>query len=157
MDWQTPDCVLDRVRQLGPIALDPCTTEDNPCGARYWFCPPTDALQRQWLQTPGGITYVNCPYGRALSSWVAKCADEGARPEAELVLLVPARPDTGWYDRAEKSANALCEWRGRLTFRGAPSPAPFPSVLFYWGPSPWLFCHVFAPVGRVRVLRERAA
>ena len=24
-DWQTPDDVLDVVRQVGPIGLDPCT------------------------------------------------------------------------------------------------------------------------------------
>lgn len=32
-DWQTPAEVLELVRKVGPIVLDPCTTVDNPTGA----------------------------------------------------------------------------------------------------------------------------
>lgn len=27
-DWRTPECVLERVRMVGPIALDPCASTD---------------------------------------------------------------------------------------------------------------------------------
>lgn len=157
MDWSTPDNVLALVRQLcraGLIAFDPCTDSSNPTGAVSYVSLPGDGLTWAWPHCSDGLTYVNPPYGRALQSWIGKCCAEG-EAGAEIVLLVPARPDTGWFDAAHESANAKCEWRGRLKFKGAPSSAPFPSALFYWGSQPWLFCHVFSPFGRVSVLRER--
>lgn len=29
-DWQTPDAILDAVRKVAPIGLDPCTVASNP-------------------------------------------------------------------------------------------------------------------------------
>jgi len=151
-DWQTPELVLELVRKLGPILLDPCTTDDNPCGAvaRYvtqgldlgWSC---------WADTgQSGLVFVNPPYGRQLGAWVEKATSEAVYG-VEIVLLTPCRPDTRWYDHARSTCNAYCEIRGRLTFKGAPHPAPFPSALHYWGPKPWLFAHVFSVLGRVGV------
>ena len=153
-DWQTPDVVLHLVRQLGPIGVDPCTTAANPVQALHWL--HEGGLEADWLALSKryGPTFANPPYGRELPPWVAKCATEGERG-AEVVMLVPHRPDTGWFDLAIRSANAICEWKGRLRFKGAEHSEPFPSALLYWGPRPWLFCHVFARQGRVRVLRER--
>ncbi len=152
-NWQTPECVLERVRAIGPIVLDPCTVDANPCDATVIITPPDDGLALPWAEgLITGLTYVNCPYGRPLPKWVNKCAIEGAQG-CEIVLLVPARIDTRWYAQACNTARAKCEWSGRLTFKGADHPAPFPSALFYWGPSPWLFCHCFAGAGRVEVMR----
>jgi hypothetical protein len=146
-DWQTPDEVLIPTRRLGPIVLDPCTDETNPCEATY---PLTQrGLEADWRTFgTGGIVYVNPPYGRQLGEWVSKCIVESLR-DLEIVLLTPARPDTDWYDRARTSCKAWCEIRGRLTFKGAPSTAPFPSAIHYWGPRPFLFCHEFQSLGRV--------
>jgi hypothetical protein len=139
---------------MGPIMLDPCTTSDNPCFAQRWLS--VDGLVQSWKAIAGlGLIYVNPPYGRELPPWVAKCCVEGRSFDCEIILLVPARTDTAWYDNANDSADVLCEWRGRLTFKGAPSPAPFPSAVFYWGPRPYLFCHVFQSHGRMRILREQ--
>jgi hypothetical protein len=49
-------------------------------------------------------------------------------------MLLTSRTDTLWFQRDAPSADALLFWGGRLTFLGAPDPAPFPSVLLYWGP-----------------------
>jgi hypothetical protein len=32
-DWQTPDSILDRVRRIDRIALDPASVISNPTGA----------------------------------------------------------------------------------------------------------------------------
>lgn len=156
-DWQTPDNVLELVRKVGSIALDPCSSADNPTDATFAWTH--SGLGQDWGDYgaceagDSFLVYVNPPYGRSLPAWIEKCAVEGERG-CQIVLLTPARPDTGWYDSAIESAHALCEWRGRIRFKGAPSCAPFPSALFYWGPNPFLFCHVFQGVGRVRVMRQ---
>lgn len=152
-DWQTPDRVLELVRQMGPIGLDPCTSEDNPTAAENYFTEFHDGLGECWRGF--GLIYENQPYGRTIGRWVDKAiAEMDNAPEGvdcsrdELIMLVPANTDTVWYDRAATSADARCEVRGRLTFKSAKGPAMFGSALFYWGPRAHLFCHIFSTLGR---------
>jgi hypothetical protein len=74
-----------------------------------------------------------------------------------MVMLVPGRIDTAWYHSLARSADAVAEWRGRLKFRGAPSCAPFPSVVFYWGDQVPMFNVVFGDVARCRSLHPEQA
>ena len=143
-DWQTPDIVLERVRAIAPIGLDPCTTDENPVGAPLYYTPKDDGLTMPWeVGEDGTLVYVNPPYGRAIAPWVRKCDSTLMRT---VVALLPARVDTRWFPW---SADALCFWRGRLKFRGAPAPAPFSSVLAIWAADEshverfaWEFRHV---------------
>jgi hypothetical protein len=160
--WMTPESFLDLVRAVGPIALDPCTTPENPTGAAHFCCqvvvqddngrpviaPYSDGLQRRWSDFRG-LVYCNPPYGRALGAWAAKCSEE-ARLGAEIILLVPARPDTKWFQHLW-NADALLFWRGRLKFKGATAGAPFPSAVAFWGPSSsrFQFCKVFGEHGQL--------
>lgn len=148
-DWRTPDRVLDLVRKLGTIGLDPCTWPDNPCGAATFFTE--GALERVWRGF--GNIYVNPPYGREISRWceraiseMACCVPGGEREE--LVMLVPANTDSRWYDRLALNSDARCEVRGRLRFKGAPASAMFGSAVFYFGTRPVEFCGIFSELGR---------
>lgn len=148
-DWQTPDCVLERVRKVAPIGLDPCTSPENPCGADYCSTPLLggDGLLADWtaFHAPGRLVYCNPPYGRGIGAWVEKCHDEYMRG-GEVIALLPARTDTRWFPW---DAVAICFWRGRLTFKGAPAPAPFPSAVVYWGQRYWAFNDAFCDVGKI--------
>ena len=67
-DWQTPGWFLDLVRRVGPIALDPCTTPDNPTRAwNYHSLGNTDdcGLYASWARN--GLAFINPPYGAHLS------------------------------------------------------------------------------------------
>lgn len=144
-NWQTPPEFLNVVRELagGQIELDPCTTEDNPTGARSILTPTEDGLSVPWPRE--GLVYANPPYGRSLPPWAAKFAAEGRRG-VELVALVPARTDTRWW-RDVATAAVVCFWRGRIKFVGADHSAPFPNAVAYWGRRPAEFCRVFGPRG----------
>lgn len=144
-DWQTPECVLERVRRVGPIDIDPCTSADNPAGAARYYTPSHDGLAQSWY-APGGIAYVNPPYSRCLD-WIAKCAAEAERG-CQIIALVPARTDTRWWQHCW-TADAICFWRGRLKFVGAPASAPFPSAIVYWGREPEKFEAAFGDAGKV--------
>jgi hypothetical protein len=154
MDWQTPDnlLVLVRVFNEGPILLDPCTVRENPTQATFVCTPENDGLKAAWhllCAARPGLVYVNPPYGRALREWTRKCSDEAIKG-AEIVLLVPARPDTNWFQDAASFAGGepvVLFWKGRLKFKGAKDAAPFPSALFYWGPRADRFREVFAGRG----------
>lgn len=175
MDWQTPESFLELVRRMGPIALDPCTTPENPTGAAVWCFPDAtppavaaaaawhdphiDGLSARWSEMSslaasngyGRLVYVNPPYGRKLPKWIDKCVAE-AKDGAEIVALVPARTDTKWGQLALESCTAALLWRGRIRFVDAATgvageAAAFPSAVFYWGGRELVFRKAFAGRG----------
>ncbi len=143
MDWQTPDHLLERVRAIGPIAFDPATSPDNPTGAAAFLAPPSDGLAEDWPVE--GLTYCNPPYGRALAPWSVRITQH----EGEILVLVPSRTDTKWWNRLRAWADLCLFWRGRLRFKGATAPAPFPSCTFYRGPRPSAFRREFGDCGHI--------
>jgi hypothetical protein len=133
-DWNTPANVLDLVRQVAPIELDPCSNEGSIVGAtvEYRHDCGQDGLALGWGVR--GLAFVNPGYGRGIGAWVEKCAAVALQhcDTTEIIALLPARPDTAWWQEHVVTADAVCFWRGRLTFLGAPHPAPFPSALAFW-------------------------
>lgn len=135
-DWLTPPWVLELVRAIAPIRLDPCTAPSNPTQAAtfcslgesapnrdgVWLGP--DGLAVDWARgSPGkGLVFVNPPYGRALPKWIDKCVAEAQH--AEIVALVPSRTDTRWWQKAAVSASSACFLTGRLTFDSGNPGAP---------------------------------
>lgn len=148
MDWCTPPEVLDPLRAaLGPIGLDPCWNENAITEPAAYYTQ--HGLENSWrtFDEPR-LVFVNPPYGRALGAWTRKAFFEAAHFGTEIVLLVPARTDTKWFQPLWQ-ADALCFWEGRIKFLGADGHAPFPSVLAYWGPRADTFQHFFSAKGHV--------
>jgi phage N-6-adenine-methyltransferase len=131
-EWETPGALFAVLHWEFGFTLDVCATEDNR-KCRAFFSPAEDGLKRAW----SGTCWLNPPYGREIGPWLAK-----ARLESELgstvVCLVPARTDTAWWQSEVMHSSEIRLLKGRLTFEGAPSPAPFPSavVIFTPGESP---------------------
>ncbi len=147
-DWNTPPEVLRRVCRVGRIALDPCGNDTSIVPARLRLTASTlggCGLAQQWHVR--GLVYVNPPYGRAIADWVNKI-DFEAQVGTEIVALLPARIDTKWFAKVWR-APALCFWRGRITFLGADSGAPFPSVVAYWGQRVGRFASAFHSAGHL--------
>ena len=68
----------------------------------------------------------------------------------EIIALLPARVDTKWFQEdIFPTAAAICFWKGRLTFLGAPAPALFPSAVVYWGPNVQRFVSAFQTAGTI--------
>lgn len=148
--WETPDELLELVRKVSPtgrIGLDPASCDGNPTGAEVYYTPTNDGLSLPWAGF--GLVYLNPPYGREIPYWIAKATGEHSTG-AEIVALLPARTDTGWFNLVSSLADELCFLRGRLTFKGATAPAPFPSVVAYWGDRAKVFRRVFASEGWMR-------
>lgn len=110
--WRTPEDLYEALNREFNFTLDPC-----PNGAE-------DGLTRSWS---GERVYCNPPYGRGVGNWLAKAQ------EADLaVFLLPSRTDTRWWHDYAGKAKQIRFIKGRLKFKGATNPAPFPSVILVY-------------------------
>jgi phage N-6-adenine-methyltransferase len=130
-EWYTPVKYLDLVRIVfgGEIDLDPASTEfaNKTVQAKRIFTVEDDGLSQEW----GGKVWLNPPYGKAISKFVAKANLESTKG-ITVVCLVPARTDTRWWwDSCIHHEIRFI--KGRIKFSGA-GPAPFPSAVVVMKP-----------------------
>lgn len=151
-DWNTPENVLERIRAVDSIGLDPCSNASSIVNARasYSLERGENGLEHDWYRQ--GLVFVNPPYGKELrEQWADQIAGFGAfvrtRATDSLIALVPARPDTGWFRAMREYARLVYFWRSRITFINAPTAAPFPSALFYYGEHSGRFFEAFRDQG----------
>lgn len=130
-EWKTPtDLLQNHIYKFAPIDLDPCCS-DKHVKARRHYTETENGLKQPWE----GVCFMNPPYGRQISAWCEKAADEADRG-AVVIGLLPARVDTRWFhEQVFARAKAVVFVKGRLRFEGAPASAPFPSCLVLWANS----------------------
>lgn len=130
-DWCTPQIIIDAVVNFyDAIDLDPCSNDrEHPnVPAHQHYTVDDDGLAQPWW----GRVYMNPPYGDTIGLWVDRMVTLDRRRAIECgIALVPARPGSAWFKLLRDCA--LCFIDGRLTFVGAESGAPFPSLLAYTG------------------------
>lgn len=156
---RTPLELVDSIeRHFGQIALDPCAyrpiERQTVLAARAWCA---GGLRMAW--DFDGLVYVNPPYGKSIGRWVLHALEQRKRG-AEILLLVPARTDTAWFNTLlwiDGRPVPWCAVRGRLKFHRQKSHAPFPSALVYLGDrvdafrafaAEWGRCFVEVPIAR---------
>lgn len=142
-DWNTPQSVVDAIGALwSSIDLDPCSNETSIVPATRKVSLPEDGLALPWQ----GKVFVNPPF-TDMKLWMGKCVREAYR--ADIILLAPSRTDTQAWHRTIPTAQAVCFWKGRLKFIGAPASCPFPTAFIYWGKNVEGFTYAFGPYGLV--------
>ncbi len=148
--WNTPPEILDRVRKIGAVGLDPCCNAGSLVGAlqEYRLDRGEDGLVLPWLTR--GIVFVNCPYSRGnLAKWGAKIKAE-ALAHAEIVALVPAKVETKAWHSVFWKADLICfpSHRIRHYVNGAPGGSGrFASAVCYFGHQPEAFREAFSDLG----------
>ena len=155
---RTPLELVDSIeRHFGAIALDPCAyrpIERQTVRARVAWC--SGGLRRPW--DVEGLIYVNPPYGKPIMRWVLHALEQRDLGR-EILLLVPGRVDTVWFNALLEAESGVlsgeqvlaammgheshqlrrrhgvpwCAVRGRLKFHRERDSAPFPSALVYLG------------------------
>jgi phage N-6-adenine-methyltransferase len=126
-EWSTPQYLFDLLDAKYHFELDVCATAENAkCGT--YFTKENNGLALPW--TPRRC-WMNPPYGRGISKWIAKAYNESLRG-ALVVCLLPSRTDTAWWhDYVLHGEVAFL--RGRLKFSGHQNAAPFPSAIVVFG------------------------
>lgn len=154
----TPQHVLDVVREFDDIVLDPCTTLANPTRAHQFVTKRDNGLRVCWsgvIADSGGrgVTYWNPPYSRGqLLLWSEHALVEWERNGIESIGLVPADTSTRATQLLLERANAVAFWKKRICFAGEQG-AKFANALFYLGERQGRFQRVFEPHATVLVLR----
>lgn len=140
-DWRTPPDLFARLNAEFGFTLDVAASAENSL-CEEWLSegPGGGALGESWahvqqFSTP--ICWCNPPYSRGLQGkFIAKASLERVNG-VTTVMLLPARTDTKafhtyiWNDEEHRPYRGV-EVRflkGRLRFVGAPSSAPFPSMI----------------------------
>ncbi len=129
VEWETPQPFFDALASEFHFTLDVAATADNAKCARF-FSREDDGLAQDWARE---VCWMNPPYGREASAWVAKAYSESQRG-ATVVCLLPARTDTRWWHDYATKASELRFVKGRLKFGGQKAAAPFPSVVLIFRP-----------------------
>lgn len=125
MTWATPQKWFDYLDLEFGFTLDPCCWPET-AKCKKFFTPETDGLAQSWADER---VFMNPPYGRHIGAWMKK-AYESARDDGALVVcFVPARVDTDWWHRYAAKATDIRFPKGRVTFVGAQSAAPFPVAI----------------------------
>jgi len=146
----TPEWILDRVRGVDHIALDPCSNPTSIVSAAQSIQLPGDGLLVNWIDycRGNGLAFVNPPYSRgSLIKWASKC-DAEARRGCQIVALVPCDPSTKWFDAFAESADLCVALFGRVKFGGHDQHSNGPHAVFYWGERTTRFIAMFGDAGR---------
>jgi ParB family chromosome partitioning protein len=170
-DWYTPQCVVDRARQvLGTIDLDPASSEEanRTIGARRILTEADDGLIARWVDWGGDpiTVYLNPPGGRragvrsqALLFWarLMETLAEGNLRHA-IFLAFNAELLQVSQGRAHLPIGAfpICAPARRLQLvrpGGQPGTSPTHSNLIVYVPGSvdrrWKFCDAFADLGSI--------
>ncbi len=126
-EWRTPSSLFQALHSQHQFTIDAAATRKNTQLPRF-FTAEQDGLAQDWS---GHRVWLNPPYGKTMPLWMAKAATA----DALVVVLVPARTDTAWWhDWVISEATQIAYVRGRLSFEGARSSAPFPSAIVTYAP-----------------------
>ena len=147
-DWETPDDLFTRYRREFDLCVDVAASRENRKLPEYFgpdhvHSEKRNGLAADWSQFGSrSRCWMNPSYSRGLqAAFLRKAAHERLRGVL-TVALVPARTDTRVvheviYDASRWQTRPGIEIRflpGRITFVGADSCAPFPSMIVVFRP-----------------------
>ena len=123
-EWATPVKIFNELNNEFNFNLDVCATDDNHKVERY-FTQAENGLIQSW----GGCrVFCNPPYSN-ISEWVKKAYYESYKPDTLIVLLIPARTDTKYFQEYIYHRAEIRFIKGRLKFGDSKISAPFPSMI----------------------------
>lgn len=126
-EWETPPELFAEWDKEFHFTVDVAATVDNT-KCRSWITKNQDALRCTWK----GRVWCNPPYDRYhIHEWIEKAwASVNSGTAEVVVMLLPARTSNKWFHKYLWPYKAEIRFiKGRIQFVGAPTGAPFPSML----------------------------
>jgi phage N-6-adenine-methyltransferase len=132
-DWTTPDEVFQPLHDEFGFTLDAAASKEN-ARAPVYFDQVLDGLRQDWGQH---VVWLNPPYGDGaakMSDWVRK-SYAASRAGATVVLLIPARTNTSWFQDICLRYAEVRFIRGRPKFGDAEHGLPQPLCIVIFRPA----------------------
>lgn len=131
-DWQTPLELFSKVNEIFQFTLDCASQEEN----RMCRCYRSAESPAEWNADNEVALWLNPPFSptKLCRSLVEDVISKAEISEIPAVILLPARTDTKLWNEVIFRKCVVWFLGGRLTFVGAPAPAPFPTALCVAGP-----------------------
>ena len=140
-DWGTPKLLFQKLHDEFNFCVDVCANKETAL-LDQWIGPGSkyeDALG-EWksaCQLPHSVKryyshsyFMNPPYSDVAEFMKRMAIEMASNKSVRGVALVASRTDTKWFhDYVLPSASEIRFIKGRVQFAGAPSSAPFPSMI----------------------------
>lgn len=130
--WETPVDVFGPINAEFNFTLDAAANWENTKTTAF-FSEEQDGLRREWGKH---VVWLNPPYGdkkNKLVDWVRKSVDAAALG-ATVVMLIPARTNTGWFHDLCLKYGEVRFIRGRPKFIGCTHGLPQPLCFVIFRP-----------------------
>lgn len=130
VEWATPYDLFDELNAEFDFTLDPCASAENAKCEKF-YTKEEDGLAQSWA---GERVFMNPPYGKEASNWIAKAYFESQYAEV-IVGLLPARTDVKWFHDFVYGKAEIRFIKGRVKFvgpNGTVGSATFPSMIVVW-------------------------
>lgn len=125
VEWATPKDLFNKLDSEFNFTLDPCCTHENAKCEKH-YTKQEDGLIQDW---GGERVFCNPPYGSELPKWVKKAWEEGRKKDTIVVMLIPARTDTSYFQDYIYNRSEIRFISGRVKFNEGKNGAPFPSMI----------------------------
>lgn len=123
-EWATPQHIFDELDNEFGFDLDACANESNHKCENYYSIEQ-DGLSQNWA---GHRVFCNPPYSN-IAKWVEKAFYETKSKNTLVVLLIPSRTDTKYFQNYIYNRSEIRFIKGRLKFGNSKNSAPFPSMI----------------------------
>ena len=123
-EWATPQHIFDELNNEFRFDLDVCANASNRKCENYYSIEQ-DGLLQDWS---GHRVFCNPPYSN-IAEWVKKAFYETKNKNTLVVLLIPARTDTRYFQNYIYNRSEIRFVKGRLKFGNSKNSAPFPSMI----------------------------
>lgn len=131
-DYETPNWLFEWLNYEFNFDLD-CAATSNNTKCKHFISPEQDALKTEWhnfldkMKNP--TCWLNPPYSRKISLWMAKAYRESKRGCRAVVCLIPVSTGTIWWHDYVLLADEIRFITGRVNFIGGPASPTFDSCL----------------------------
>lgn len=113
VEWYTPPHILNLVYEVFDVDLDPASPAVPTVKAHEYYTKKENGLLNSWY----GNVYLNPPYGRDIKPWILKAVLEYESHNVQnMLLLIPAKTDTLWFNRLMAQTTCFCTIIGRINF-----------------------------------------
>lgn len=127
-NWRTPDWLFETLNAYFKFDCDVCANDSNYLCENY-YTSENSCFDNPW----GKINFMNPPYSRGMNKFIERAYLQWKDHNRMTVALLPSRTDTKWFHDYIYGKAHIFFMRGRLRFNDQPNPAPFPSMIVFWG------------------------